>query len=58
MSPETVLTGEEKLEDRLEKVIARLIVLEKQVKKLVDTLHAVDTRLKNVGFLKDINYLG
>jgi len=58
MSPETVLTGEEKLEDRLEKVIARLIVLEKQVKKLVDTLHVVDTRLKNVGFLKDINYQG
>lgn len=58
MSTTTVKTGEEKLEDRLEKLVEKVNTMEKQIKKLVDTLGVVDARLKKVNFLHDINYSG
>jgi len=56
MSKTTFKTGEEKLEDRLERLTDKVNTMEKQMKKLVETLGLVDARLKKVNFLHDINY--
>lgn len=54
----TLKTGDERLEDRLEKVIERLNTLEKTTQKIVNTIELIDGRLKKLGVIRNINFMG